>query len=80
MNKSKLTFCIFIIMGLLAGTLIGQLLAPVKGLSFLTQSTGITWEPRADLQMIKYDLTLVIRLNLMSILGVIAAIWLHRRM
>ncbi|MVO99688.1 MULTISPECIES: DUF4321 domain-containing protein [Paenibacillus] len=79
MKKNGFTLILFLIIGLIVGIITGQLLAPVKALSFLTQSTSIVWQPRADLQVISYDINLQIKLNLCSILGLAAAFWLYRK-
>ncbi|MBP1156592.1 MULTISPECIES: DUF4321 domain-containing protein [unclassified Paenibacillus] len=80
MKKNMLTLILFLIVGLVAGTLVGQLLAPYPGLSFLTKSVELTWQPKADLLVIRYDLNLYIRLNLISIAGLALGFWLHRRL
>ncbi|WJH37407.1 DUF4321 domain-containing protein [Paenibacillus sp. CC-CFT747] len=46
----------------------------------MTKSAEISWEPRADLHIIKYSLALQIRLNLISILGIVAAFWIYRKL
>lgn len=79
MKKNVFTLCLFLLLGLLTGTIVAQLLGPVEWLSFLTRSAQIKWEPRADLAVIQYDIHLVIRLNLISILGIVCAIWIYRK-
>lgn len=79
-KKTNLTLIVFVLLGLLAGTLIGQLLSPVQALSFLAKSLPVTWEPKANLQVVQYELHLVIRLNLFSLLGLAGAVWLYRRL
>ncbi|RAV21985.1 DUF4321 domain-containing protein [Paenibacillus contaminans] len=80
MKKSNWTLLLFIVIGLIAGAIITQLLADVPGISFLTKSAEISWHPKADLQVIRYDLLLEIRLNLISIIMLIAAIWIYRKL
>jgi hypothetical protein len=75
-----MTLIIFIVLGLLAGTIIAELLSPVSSLAFLTKSTPMEWHPKADLQILKYDLDIQVKLNLTSILCAIGAIWIYRRM
>jgi hypothetical protein len=79
MKKNTATLIVFLLIGLLAGTLLGQLFSGVPWLAFLTKSTQIEWAPRADLQVITYDLHFWIRLNLASFLGLIVAFWMYRR-
>jgi hypothetical protein len=68
------------VLGLLAGTIIAELLAPVSSLAFLTKSAQMNWHPKADLQILKYDLDIQVKLNLISFLCAIGAIWIYRRM
>jgi len=79
MKKNGFTLVLFLVIGLVVGIIVGQLLAPVKALSFLTKTTDIVWQPKADLQVIQYDILLQIKLNLCSILGLAAAFWLYRK-
>ncbi|MFC5447263.1 DUF4321 domain-containing protein [Paenibacillus aestuarii] len=80
MKKGTVTLIIFLIVGLITGIIIGQLLAPVPALAFLTKSAQITWEPKADLQVLKYELHFQVRLNLCSILGLVGAFFLYRKL
>jgi hypothetical protein len=80
LKKNNFTLVIFLIIGLIAATIVSGLLAGVPALSFLTKSAQIVWQPKADLQIIQYDLNLHIRLNLISIIGLAAAFWIYRKL
>ncbi len=80
MKKNTLTLLLFLVIGLLLGSILGELLADVKGLQFLTKTSEIRWEPMADLQVIQYDLKFLVKLNLVSIIGLLAALWLYRKL
>jgi len=80
MKKNTLTLILFIIIGLLAGSIVSQLLEPVPSLGFLTKSADVSWHPKADLQILKYDLYFQVKLNLISILGLVCALWIYRKM
>jgi len=80
MKKNGLMLVVLIAAGLLAGSIAGQLLEDVPALSFLTTSAELNWEPKADLQVIRYDLQFAVTLNLMSIAGLAAAIWIYRKL
>ncbi|MFD0871230.1 Uncharacterised protein [Chlamydia abortus] len=80
MKKNMFTLILFLLVGLIAAAIVTQLLAPVQALSFLTKSADIVWQPKADLQIIKYDLYIQIKLNLISILGIILAVWIYRKL
>jgi len=80
MKKNGWILLLFVILGLLAGALVARWLSEVPGLTFLTRTTSVSWSPAADLAVIRYDLTLEIRVTLLSIVGALGAIWLYRKM
>lgn len=80
MKKNGLTLVIFLILGLLAASIVSSLLAPVDALAFLLKATPISWQPAADLNVIKYSFSIVIKLNIISFIGVGVAIWLYRKL
>lgn len=80
MKKNTFTLILILIVGLVAGSLVGQLLSSVPALSFLTVSKELSWQPKADLLVLRYDLDLHIRLNLIGILGLAAAVWIYRKL
>ncbi|MFC5650079.1 DUF4321 domain-containing protein [Paenibacillus solisilvae] len=80
MKKNFWMLLLFIVIGLLTGALVSRWLAPVSGLSFLTKTSEVTWKPSADLLVFSYNITLRIDLSLLSMIGVILAIWIYRKM
>jgi len=70
---------IFLLVGLLTGSLVAHLLVTIEWLSFLTESMPISWSPQADLEFLKYDFDIQVRISLLSILGLIGAYWVYRR-
>ncbi|MCI3923614.1 DUF4321 domain-containing protein [Paenibacillus sp. TRM 82003] len=80
MKKNNLTLIVILVAGLLTGSILAQLFAEVPWLAFLTKSADITWEPRADLQVVRYDLKFAVTLNLASVIGLAAAFWIYRKM
>jgi uncharacterized protein YneF (UPF0154 family) len=80
MKKSNFTLIVCLIVGLITGIIVGHLLESVPSLQFLTRSVQISWEPKADLDVLKYDLHLQVKLNLCSILGLVGAFFIYRRL
>lgn len=80
MKKNTFTMLIFLLIGLIAAAIVSQLMEPVPALKFLIKPAEISWHPKADLQILKYDLEFQVKLNLISILGLIAAIWCYRKL
>lgn len=67
----------FLLLGAILGTLAGQLLAhevPVLG-----RTTSVSWRPQADLAVIKYSIDITLRVNWVTLIGVIVAFFVHRR-
>lgn len=80
MKKNSLVFILFLLIGMLAGMIVAELLSPFPFLSFLTRSAEITWEPKANLNIIQYDFYIRVKLNLASILGLVMSIWIYRKL
>jgi len=80
LKKNTFTLLLFLVIGLLIGTILSELLAPVRALAFLTKSAEIMWHPKADFQVIRYDFYIMVKLNLISIFGLIAAFWFYRKL
>lgn len=79
MRKNNFVLIVFLLIGMMTGAIIAQLLDSVTALNFLTKSTQIVWEPKADLNFFKYDFYIQLKLNLLHILGMITAFWIYRR-
>lgn len=75
--KNTWMLLIFLVVGLLIGSLIGELLG--QWIPVLETAKELVWQPRADLDIIQYDITLRIRMNLAGALGIIAAFWIYRK-
>ncbi|OEF98048.1 hypothetical protein BHF71_03235 [Vulcanibacillus modesticaldus] len=76
-NKQTAILVIFLVVGLLLGSLIGEFFA--NWLPILNKSQQIVWEPRADFNILKYDFYLQVKLNVASVIGLLIAIWLYRK-
>ena len=79
MKKSNFVLALFIILGLMTGLILTELLADVKGISFLTNTAQIYWHPKADFHVLKYDIDMTLRLNLLCIAGMATAFWIYRK-
>ncbi|HIW35191.1 MAG TPA: DUF4321 domain-containing protein [Candidatus Paenibacillus intestinavium] len=80
MKKSKWILLLLILLGLLAGSLIGYWLDAVPGLTFLTKGLTTEWSPFFDLHVIVVDLSIRINISLLSIIGMLVAIWWYRKL
>jgi len=80
MKRNRWLRVLFVVIGLLAGSLVARWLEQVPALDFLTETLPVVWSPAADLYVIAFDLTIRLNISLLSILGAVLAIWLYRRM
>lgn len=78
MKKNTIVLVIVLVAGLITGSLLGQLLSP--WVPFLTKSVQVTWEPKANLDIVKYDLNFQVKLNLANVVGFIGAFWIYRKL
>jgi hypothetical protein len=78
MNKNTIILLIVLVIGLLTGSLIGKILHP--WIPFLTETADISWEPKADLDILKYHFYIQVKLNLASVLGLVVAFWIYKKL
>lgn len=80
MKKNGWTLLLFILLGLLAGSLVALWLQDVSSIDFLTRAIELNWTPAIDLSVIKFSLNLSLDFSLLSLVGAIIAIWLYRKL
>jgi hypothetical protein len=79
MKKGYSLLALYMFIGLLTGSLIAYLLRDVQILTFLTKSMPISWSPGADFDFVKYEFYIQVRISILSIIGLVTAIWIYRR-
>jgi hypothetical protein len=79
MKQRYVLLFLYLFLGLLAGSLLAHLLAPVKGVSFLTESLELSWQPKGNFDFLKYELSIAVKISLLSLLGMAAGIWFYRK-
>ncbi|MCY9510714.1 DUF4321 domain-containing protein [Paenibacillus larvae] len=80
MKKNTFTLVLVLIIGLITGIIVGEWLESINGPAILTRSVDITWQPKGDFLVIQYDILLRIKLNLCSILGLVGAFLIYRKL
>lgn len=80
-DKSMWILIVFILAGIVIGGLLGDLAANSSGLWWLAygQQFGLSEPLSVDLSIIKFSFSLMIKLNISSILGMILAIFIYRK-
>lgn len=67
----------FVCAGALIGTLAGQLLA--HQVPLLRQTTSVEWHPSADLNVLRYSVDIVFRVNWLTLVGAVGGYFMSRR-
>jgi hypothetical protein len=80
MKKNNFTLMIFLLLGLIAGLIGSMLISSVDTLSFLTKSVDLSWQPKADFQVIQYDIQFALKLDLMCLIGILGGYLLYRKL
>ena len=80
-DKSMWILIVFIFAGIVIGGLIGDLASKSTGLWWLAygQEFGLNQPLSVDLSIIKFSFSLMIKLNISSILGMILAVFIYRK-
>lgn len=79
-SSSVWRLVVIMIIGLIVGTVAGDLLGSAFNLPWLAHSTSISWNPAGDFGFIKYDLGLRVKLNLVSLVGLGLAYWISKKL
>ena len=80
-DKRFWVFLIFLFSGIILGGLLGQLASEVSYLSWLSygNSFGLTEPLVLDLAILKLSFSIMINLNVASIIGILIAILIYKR-
>ena len=80
-EKNTLVFLVFILCGIVIGGLLGELSKNINWLNWLSygQSFGFSNPFTLDLGVLQLTLGLMIKINVSSIIGIIAAIFIYRK-
>ncbi|MBO5348232.1 MAG: DUF4321 domain-containing protein [Clostridia bacterium] len=80
-DKGMWILIVFILAGIVIGGLIGDFASKSTGLWWLAygQQFGLSDPLSVDLSVIKFSFSLIIKLNISSILGMILAVFIYRK-
>lgn len=80
-EKNTLVFIVFILCGIVIGGLLGELSKSINWLNWLSygQSFGFSDPFTLDLGVMQLTLGLMIKINIASIIGIIVAVFVYRK-
>lgn len=79
-KKNGWILLLFVFLGMLAGALVANGLKNIKELDFLTRSFKVHWSPSADLLVLTYNINIALNVSLLSVAGIVLAIWIYRKL
>lgn len=79
-KKSGWIFVLFLIIGIVIGGFLGTYFAESLYLSWLNYGQDFSFSPQFNLSIIQFDMSLIISINIASIIGILVAIFAYRRM
>jgi uncharacterized membrane protein len=80
MRKSKRNFIVAGFLGLLAGSILLHMLDGISGLAILTKSVTMAWSPAADLDVLRYQFDIHVKLSVLHLVGVLGALWVVKKL
>lgn len=79
MRKSKRNLVLTGFLGLLAGSILLHMLDGISSLALLTKSVTMAWSPAADLDVLRYQFDIHIKLSVLHVIGVLGALWVYKK-
>ena len=80
MRKSKRNLVLAGFLGLLAGSILLHVLDGFQGLAWLTKSISMAWSPAADLDVIRYQFDIHVKVSMLHLIGVLGALWVYKKL
>jgi len=68
----------YVFAGAVIGTLAGQLLA--HQVPMLRDQTAVSWNPSGDWGVLRFSVSVVVRVNWLTLVGAVAAFFLRKRL
>lgn len=68
-----------LVIGLLLGGIIGDILGKI-GIPYINETQQIRWNPSGDFLIVVWDIDLLIKINLASVIGLALAFWVYRKL
>ncbi len=78
-NKSTIVLLVLLVIGLLLGNILGEILSKL-GVPYIFDSSEISWSPSGNLMVIAWDIDIVARINLASVIGLFLTFYIYRKL
>lgn len=78
-TQSTLILLLLLLIGLLLGSIIGDILGSI-GVPYIFEAKEISWSPAGDLLILAWNISIVMKINLASVIGLGVAFWIYMRL
>lgn len=78
-KQSTAVLIVLLVIGLLVGGIVGDILAKI-GVPYIFESTQIRWNPSGDFVILVWDIDVLVRVNLASVLGLVLVFYIYRKL
>lgn len=78
-KQSTAVLIILLVIGLLLGGIVGDILAKI-GVPYIFESTQIRWSPSGDFGILVWDIDVLVKINLASVLGLAFVFYIYRKL
>ncbi len=78
-HKSTVVLLILLVIGLLLGNILGEVLANL-GVPYIFDSAEVRWSPSGNFVVLAWDIHVVARINLASVIGLALTFYIFRKL
>ena len=78
-TKSTAVMVVLLVIGLLIGSIVGDILGSL-GVPYINESTEVRWSPAGDFGILLWDIDVIVRINLASVIGLALVFYIYRRL
>ncbi|UNC90998.1 DUF4321 domain-containing protein [Candidatus Contubernalis alkaliaceticus] len=78
-KQSAILLVVLLVIGLLLGSILGDILSKL-GVPYIFESTQIRWSPSGDFSILVWDINILLRINLASVLGLALVFYIYRKL
>ncbi len=78
-KHSPLVMVVLLVMGLLIGSIIGEILAGL-GVPYIFESKEVRWNPAGDFVILAWNIDVLVKINLASVMGLVLVFYIYRKL
>ncbi len=79
LKQSTPVLVVLLVIGVLLGSIVGDILSQL-GVPYIFESAQIRWNPAGDFIILVWDIDVLVRINLASVLGLALVLFIYRKL